>query len=83
MPMSSPTLAMPKGTYSWANNADIGVALYRNQVEALRVCEHQDDGNNGDYATSSDPGAGRHRESPSAKGLPGGHQCGVQQTHLL
>ncbi|XP_036452986.1 complement C1q-like protein 4 [Colossoma macropomum] len=40
-------------THSWAKNADIGVALYRNQAEALRVCEHQDDGDNGDYATNS------------------------------
>ncbi|XP_036452477.1 complement C1q tumor necrosis factor-related protein 3-like [Colossoma macropomum] len=40
-------------TYSWAKNADIGVVLYRNQEEVLRVWEHQGEGDNEDYATNS------------------------------
>ncbi|KAL6490004.1 hypothetical protein MHYP_G00003490 [Metynnis hypsauchen] len=40
-------------TYSWAKNANIGVVLYQNQKEVLRVWEHQGEGDNEDYGTNS------------------------------
>ncbi|KAI4881650.1 hypothetical protein NFI96_013656, partial [Prochilodus magdalenae] len=40
-------------TYSWVKEANIGASLYRNQQEMLQIWEHQDSGDNEDYATNS------------------------------
>ena len=40
-------------TYAWATKASIGLALYQNEKEMVRVYEYQDSGDDEDYATNS------------------------------
>ncbi|XP_076829457.1 complement C1q-like protein 4 [Brachyhypopomus gauderio] len=40
-------------TYSWVSEKNIGVSLYKNHEEVLLIWEHQDRGDNEDYASNS------------------------------